>query len=349
MTRESGLGTRGSSTSHWALSIGLCALGISAACAREAAPDAYGNVEATEVVVSSEVGGQLTSFTVDEGQLLTKGQSAGSVDPTQLTLQRGQAIAQRDAATSRVGEVDRQVTALAAQREALQAQHDAAVAQRGALQSQLEIAKRTHERTQRLFMAQAATSQQLDQAERDDRVLQDQLKAQEQQIAAQARQVEAQTAQIAAARQQQATARQQVEVADAQVAQIDDRIRRATITNPSDGTVLATYVKPGEVVQAGQPLYKIADMSNVEVRAYVTEPQLAALKVGGQARVMVDSGESRQALNGTVSWVSAQAEFTPTPIQTREERANLVYAVKIRVPNQNGMLKIGMPVDVDFQ
>lgn len=332
----------------WDVGFGIWVVGCAAACSQQPQPDAYGNVEATEVVVSSEVGGQLTAFTVDEGQLLTAGQAAGSVDPTQLTLQRGQAVAQRESAVSRVGEVDRQVEVLGAQRDALQAQHDAAVAQRGALQAQLEIARRNHERTQRLFSQQAATSQQLDQAERDDRVLQDQVKAQDGQIQAQARQVAAQTAQIAAARQQQQTARTQVSAAEAQVAQVDDRIKRSTITNPSAGTVLVTYAKQGEVVQAGQPLYKVADMGTVDVRAYVSEPQLADVKVGTQARVTLDSGDGRQTLNGTVSWVSAQAEFTPTPIQTRDERADLVYAVKIRVANQNGMLKIGMPVDVEF-
>ncbi len=252
----------------WGLGIGV--LGFAAACSQQPQPDAYGNVEATEVVVSSEVGGQLTAFTVEEGQTLMAGQSAGSVDPTQLTLQRGLAVAQREGATSRVGEVERQVAVLRAQRDALQAQHDAAVAQRGALQSQLEIARRNHERTQRLFAQQAATSQQLDQAERDDRVLQDQIKAQDGQIEAQARQVAAQTAQIAAVQQQQQTARTQVSAADAQVAQLDDRVKRSTITNPSAGTVLVTYAKPGEIVQAGQPLYKIADMGTVDVRAYVT-------------------------------------------------------------------------------
>ena len=317
-------------------------------CSRTEQPDAYGNVEATEVVVSSEISGQLTAFTVDEGQMLNAGQAAGTIDPTPLTLQRGQAAAQRDTAASRVGEVDRQVAVLSAQRDALQAQHNAAVAQRSALLSQLEIARRNHERMQRLHAQQAATSQQLDLAERDYRVLQDQIKAQDEQIQAQARQVAAQSAQIAAAAQQKETARTQVSAADAQVAQLDDRIRRSTITNPSAGTVLVTYVKPGEVVQAGQPLYKIADMGTVDVRAYITEPQLAAVNVGKQARVTLDAGDSRQTLTGDVSWVSAQAEFTPTPIQTRDERADLVYAVKIRVQNQNGLLKIGMPVDVEF-
>ena len=334
----------------WVLGLGIWVLGFSAAaCNRQPQPDAYGNVEATEVVVSSEVGGQLTTFTVEEGQTLAAGDRAGTVDPTQLTLQHGQAMAQRDAAVSRVSEINNQTQALSAQRDALQAQHDAAVAQRGALQSQLEIARRNHERTQRLFAQQAATAQQLDQAERDDRVLQDQIKAQDEQIQAQGRQVGAQSAQVAVAQQQRRTAQTQIAAADSQLAQLDDRIKRAAITNPSAGTVLVTYAKSGEVVQPGQPLYKIADVGTVDVRAYVTEPQLASVKLGKQARVSVDAGDKqRQTLTGTVSWVSTQAEFTPTPIQTRDERANLVYAVKIRVPNQNGVLKIGMPVDVEF-
>ncbi len=316
----------------------LLAICIAAAgCSRAPEPDAYGNVEADEVVVSSEVGGQLTTFTVEEGQTLAAGDKAGTVDPTQLTLQRGQASAQRDAAVSRVSEITSQVQALSAQRDALQAQRNAGVAQRN------------RERTQRLFAQQAATAQQLDQAERDDRVLQDQIKAQEEQIEAQGRQVAAQAAQVAAAQQQQRTAQTQIAAADSQLAQLDDRIKRAAITNPSAGTVLVTYAKPGEVVQPGQPLYKIADVRTVDVRAYVTEPQLASVKIGKQARINVDAGDKQlQTLTGTVSWVSTQAEFTPTPIQTRDERADLVYAVKIRVPNQNGVLKIGMPVDVEF-
>jgi HlyD family secretion protein len=333
----------------WGLGLGLWAWGCAAACSQQPQPDAYGNVEADEVVVSSEVGGQLTTFTVEEGQTLAAGDKAGTVDPTQLTLQRGQASAQRDAAVSRVSEITSQVRALSAQRDALQAQQNAGVAQRGALESQREIAQRNRERTQRLFAQQAATAQQLDQAERDDRVLQDQIKAQEEQIDAQGRQVAAQAAQVAAAQQQQRTAQTQIAAADSQLAQLDDRIKRAAITNPSAGTVLVTYAKPGEVVQPGQPLYKIADVGTVDVRAYVTEPQLASVKIGKQARVNVDAGDKqRQTLTGTVSWISTQAEFTPTPIQTRDERADLVYAVKIRVPNQNGVLKIGMPVDVEF-
>jgi HlyD family secretion protein len=324
------------------------ALLVAAGCAKPAGPDAYGNVEATEVVVSSETGGQLTSLTVEEGQTLAAGAVVGAVDATQLTLQRGQFSAQRDATASRVDEVASQVQALVAQREAAQAQRDAAVSQRAGLQAQLEIARRAHERTSRLFAQQAATSQQLDQAERDDRVLQEQVAAQDRQIEAQNRQVMAQSAQIDAAQAQRRTAVTQVSAADAQVAQVSDRIRRSQVVNPGAGTVLVTYARPGEIVQPGQPLYKIANLDSVDVRAYVTEPQLASVRIGQQARVTVDSGANRQTLGGTVSWVAAQAEFTPTPIQTREERADLVFAFKVRVPNPNGALKIGMPVDVEL-
>jgi HlyD family secretion protein len=335
---------------RWAMKIAVWTLGVSVAgCTRASEPDAYGNVEATEVVVSSEVGGQLTSFGVEEGQTLALGDRAGIVDATQLTLQRGEAEAQREAAVSRAGEVDRQTQVLAAQRDALHAQKNGAAAQRSALASQVEIARRQYERMQRLSTQQAATAQQLDQAEREYRVLQDQIKAADEQIEGLARQVAAQTAQIGVAEQQHRTARTQIAVSDAQIARLADRVQKSTIVNPRAGTVLVTYAKQGEIVQPGQPLYKIADLATVDVRAYVIEPQLASVRVGQPVRVSVDvADKQRQTLSGTVSWVASQAEFTPTPIQTRDERADFVYAVKIRVPNQNGMLKIGMPVDVEF-
>lgn len=340
---DSGFGIRDSTC---AIAVAVLAL---AACNRAELPDAYGNVEATEVVISPETGGQLMTFTVQEGQVLAAGAVAGEVDATQLRLQRSQLVAQHAAALSRVGEVDGQIQALGAQRDAAQAQREAAVAQRGALQSQLEIARRAYERTERLFAKQAATAQQLDQAERDDRVLQDQIRAQEQQIEAQGKQAAAQDALVSAARAQRRTALTQVSAGGAQIAEIDERIRKSAVINPSAGTVLVTYAKPGEVVQPGQPLYRIANLDAVDVRAYVTEPQLASVRVGRPARVTVDTGrDNRQTITGTISWVSTQAEFTPTPIQTRDERADLVYAIKIRVPNRDGLLKIGMPVDVEL-
>jgi HlyD family secretion protein len=318
------------------------------ACAPVQKPDAYGNVEATEVIVSAEAAGRITSLAANEGDKLAKDAVVGAIDPTELSLARDQAAASREANASRVDEVARQARALEAQREAAQAQLEAARAQARALEAERAVAQRTYDRTQRLVAQQAATAQQLDQAERDLRSLTERLQAQNDQAAAQARQVGAYAAQIAAAEAQQRTASRQVTSADAQVAQAAERLRKSEIRNPQPGTVLVSYAKTGEVVAPGQPLYKIASLDVVDVRAYVTEPQLAAVKVGAQAQVTVDAGAGRQSMTGTVSWTSAQAEFTPTPIQTRDERADLVYAVKIRVPNPNGALKIGMPADVMF-
>jgi HlyD family secretion protein len=200
-----------------------------------------------------------------------------------------------------------------------------------------------------LFAEQAATSQQMDQAEREVRVLTDQIKAQEEQIRAHERQMAGVGDQISAARAQQRTIAQQVTSAEAQVGQIAERIRKSDVRNPAAGTVLTSYAEAGEMVQVGQPLYRIANLGVMDVRAYVTEPQLATVSLGQDAVVSIDAGSSqRRTMTGKVTWISAQAEFTPTPIQTREERADLVYAIKIRVPNDSGILKIGMPVDVQF-
>jgi HlyD family secretion protein len=327
----------------------LIALVMASACARTQPPDAYGNVEAIEVVVGAEAAGRLVAFTVTEGDMLQSGATVGAIDAVELTLQREQLVAQRNATASRIDEVRQQIAVLEAQRGAANAQRNAAVAQRDALASQLEIAKRAYDRTQRLIAEQAATSQQLDQAERDYRVLGDQIKAQNEQIRAQERQVAAQGDQIRTARAQEQTIRAQVASADAQVNQIAERIRKSDVRCPVAGTVLTTYAKAGEMVQLGQPLFRIADLAAVDVRAYVTEPQLANTHIGQEAIVTLDAGNGqRQTIAGKVTWISARAEFTPTPIQTRDERAELVYAVKIRTPNERGVLKIGMPVDVQF-
>jgi len=324
------------------------AFALAVACAGAPKPDAYGNVEATELVVSAEAGGRIVSLDANEGDKLAADAVVGSVEATELTLARDQLAAQRAATASRIDEVERQIRALQAQRAAAESQRDAAQAQVRALETERVLAQRNYERTGRLFAQQAATAQQMDQAERDFRVLGDRIQAQNDQVSAQAKQITAYAAQIAAAEAQRQTATRQVASADAQVAQAAERLRKSEIKNPRAGTVLVTYAKSGEFVQPGQPLYKLASLDAVDVRAYVTEPQLSTIKVGQQAQVTIDAGAGRQRLTGAVSWVSSQAEFTPTPIQTRDERADLVYAIKIRVPNTNGALKIGMPVDVQF-
>lgn len=277
------------------------------ACGSERDADAFGNFEANEVVVSSQASGQLLAFTPVEGQVIPAGAVVGAVDTIQLALERAQIVAQSRASNSRVVETDRQIAVLEVQRD---------------------LARRTYDRTRRLFDQRAATAQQLDLAEREYRVVE---------------------AQIAAARAQRQSVSQQATSGGARVAQIADLIARSRIVNPVRGTVLATMVRAGELVQPGQPLYRIANLDTLTLRAWVTAGQLASLRLGQPVTVNVDRGDGGlESLPGTVTWIASQAEFTPTPIQTRDERVDLVYAVRISVPNPRGTLKIGMPADVSL-
>lgn len=286
---------------------GLAAATLVAACSGTRKPDAYGNFEATEVVVSAQTSGQIERFTPVEGMRLDQGASVALIDTTQLALEQRQLAAQRAAAGARSREVGEQLRAL---------------------QVQYEIARRAFERTRRLHAQQAATSAQLDQTEREYRSL---------------------GAQIEAARAQRQSVGLDAAASEARVAQVRDRMTRSAVTNPAPGTVLTTYARAGEVVQAGQPLYRIANLDSLVLRAYVTGGQLSAIRLGQAVEVRVDRGAKELVpLPGTISWISPTAEFTPTPIQTRDERADLVYAVKILVPNREGIVKIGMPGDVTF-
>ncbi|HUO86165.1 MAG TPA: HlyD family efflux transporter periplasmic adaptor subunit [Thermoanaerobaculia bacterium] len=278
-----------------------------AACDREAEPDAYGNVEAVEVVVGAEASGLVETFAPREGSRLAAGEVVGTIETTRLALEGEQVAAQAAVAASRLGEIARQIDAIEVERE---------------------IARRGYERTRRLADQRAATARELDQAERELRLTGERIEI---------------------ARAQAATVRREVEAIEARRAEVAERIDEGRITNPVDGTVLATHVRAGEVVQAGQPLYRIADLESLEVRAYVSGGQLASVAVGRPVGVTVDVGAGeRRSLPGTITWISPDAEFTPTPIQTREERADLVYAVKVRVANPDGLLKIGMPAEVEL-
>ncbi|HET9424202.1 MAG TPA: HlyD family efflux transporter periplasmic adaptor subunit [Gemmatimonadaceae bacterium] len=215
---------------------------------------------------------------------------------------------------------------LLAQRQATGARVAAAEEQVGVLEAQVGISKRAYDRTLRLAEEKAATAQQVDQAERDYRTL---------------------VAQIEAAKSQRNSVASEVGATEARIAQIRDRLGRSRISNPVAGTVLSTFVKEGEIVQAGQPLYKVANLDSLTLRAYVSESQLTSVRLGQTVQVRVDRGDGGLlTVNGVVAWIASKAEFTPTPIQTRDERTDLVYAVKIRVANANGSLKIGMPADL---
>lgn len=285
----------------------LIFLAVLAACGEDE-PDAYGNFEATEVVVAAEASGRLVSFHPREGARLAAGAVVAQIDTTTLALQRDELVSRRQSAETRTAETDAQV---------------------GVLQAQLSTARTEYERTLRLFRDEAATAQQLDRARGEVRVLEERIQA---------------------ARATTGTARQEVGGAEARIAQVDEQIRKARVVNPSAGTVLTTYAERGEFVQTGQPLYKVADLDQMVLRAYVSGAQLPAVRIGQRVQVIVDSGQEGEtrALPGTVAWIASEAEFTPTPVQTRDERADLVYAIEVRVPNRDGLLKIGMPAEVDL-
>jgi HlyD family secretion protein len=216
--------------------------------------------------------------------------------------------------------VARRAAAAASTREA-----DANIA---ALEVQRSIADRELARTERLLKQSAATAQQGDQAEHDARVVREQL---------------------AGARAARGSAHQDVAALDAEIASIDDKLSRSRITSPLGGTVLARYVERGEFVQAGQPLFKLASLDSLTFRAYVSNDQLTRLKLGQQVQVGVDRADSIATMPGRVTWIASAAEFTPTPIQTRDERADQVYAVKIAVANADGRLRIGMPGELTIE
>ena len=192
------------------------------------------------------------------------------------------------------------------------------------LRAELQNAKTEQRRLQNMFDDKAATQQQLDQVNSRVRVIQKQIEN-----------VESQNAPIV----------QEGKAIDAQIALIEDQLAKSHIINPISGTVLSKYAEPGEIVSFGKPLYKIADLNTMELRVYISESQLSNIKIGQKVTVKVDSGDTMKDYEGIVNWISSSAEFTPKIIQTKEERVNLVYAVKVSVEN-DGSLKIGMPAEM---
>lgn len=192
------------------------------------------------------------------------------------------------------------------------------------LKEQLKTVEIEQNRIQNMFVDKAATQQQLDRVNSEVDVLKKQIKN-----------VETQNAPIV----------NEMKAIDAQIDQIDDNIKKSEITNPIEGTVLTQYAEAGEIVSFGKPLYKIANLDKMTLRVYVSETQLSAIKIGQMVNVKIDSGDEMKTYEGRIDWISASAEFTPKIIQTKEERVNLVYAVKITV-NNDGRLKIGMPAEM---
>lgn len=288
-------------------------------------PEASGTFEADEVVVSAEVSGKLIRFAVEEGQQLAKDSIVGQIDPLPLSLQKEQVEASMDALGEKTLDAGPQLKLL---RDQLAVQ-----------ETQQAALGREKQRIEKLLKADAATGKQLDDIDTQIEVLEKQMVVTRQQLRVLETQVNTQNRSILSEKQPLAK----------RAAQLQDQLNRASITNPVSGTVITRYAQQGEVAGSGKALYKIADLSVLTLKAYITAPQLSKLKLGQLLTIQVDAGEKNyKTYTGTLSWIADHAEFTPKTIQTKEERANLVYAIKVNVKN-DGFLKIGMYGEVKTQ
>jgi HlyD family secretion protein len=294
------------------------------ACKNQQEYDASGTFEAVETIVSAEANGVIKSFKIDEGEVLDSGQQIGYIDTTQLYLKKKQLEAQVKAMGYKLPDVSVQTA---------QFKQQAAVTQ-----STLDHLLKEKARTENLVKADAATPKQLDD-------INAQIETVKQQIKAIYKQGEAQTS---ALKTQRSGISADVSPLYIQIEQLNDQLQKSKIINPVSGTILTKFAEENEMATVGKPLYTIADLSTITLRAYVTGDQFSLIKLGQRVKVLVDdtSGKSRQ-YEGTIEWVNNKAEFTPKTIQTKDERANLVYAIKIRVKN-DATLKIGMYGEVKF-
>ena len=290
----------------------------------ENAFDASGTFEADETIVSSEMPGKILSFNVEEGMQIPKDSIVGLVDATNIDLQQQQVEASINALSEKTANVNPQVELLQNQLAVQQSQLDNLV----------------HERTriENLLKSDAATPKQLDDINSQIDVVKKSMGVTQQQINVKKNDIATQNRSILS----------EAEPLRKRVAQLEDQQQRANIVNPVSGTVIAKYAEAGEVTSSGKALYKIADLSELNLRAYVTGVQLPTIKLGQQVKVMIDQGEKKyKEYTGHIIWISDKAEFTPKTIQTKEERANLVYAIKVKVKN-DGFLKIGMYGEVNL-
>ena len=281
---------------------------LAIACSKEAEFDAQGTFEATEVVVSSEATGRILNFDIEEGMTIVANQAVGTIDSLQLHLQRKQLLAQQSALLTSRPDVKKQVASL---------------------REQIVKQKSELRRVENMLSDGAATQKQKDDIEAQIKILEGQLEAT-----------------LSTLSKNTSTINDNSVALEAQIAALDDRISKCRILSPVGGTVLVKYAEAGELASVGKPLMKIADLKNIYLRAYFTTDQLANIKLGDEVKVVADfGGEERYVYTGRVAWISSESEFTPKTIQTKDSRANLVYAVKIAVEN-DGRLKIGLAGEV---
>ena len=292
--------------------LGLCSLlALFSACGNGAPKyDATGTFETTEVLVSAEASGRLLYFDIEEGRLLKAGEEVGVVDTVQLYLKKLQ---------------------LEASLKSVEEQRPDILKQVAATKEQISAAQRERNRVANLLKVGAANQKQLDDAEDQLEVLRKQLVAQNSTLSNSHQSLTWQSSSVGI-----------------QVAQVEDQLKKCHITSPITGTVLAKYAEAGELTAMGTPLFKVADTEQMYLRAYITSEQLSQVKLGQKVTVFSDYGtDEHKQYPGVVTWISDTSEFTPKTILTKNERANLVYAVKIAVHN-DGLLKIGMYGGVEF-
>ncbi|TAJ13190.1 HlyD family efflux transporter periplasmic adaptor subunit [Marinilabiliaceae bacterium JC017] len=268
--------------------------------------DAYGNFEATEVLVSAEVNGRSLRLTAEEGDVINKGAVICVIDTVPLTIKRDQLGASKLAALSKLNQVKAQIAVLKAQKK---------------------VAQKDFNRIEKMHNDGAATARQFDEAEGQLTVMDRQLDSYHTQIK---------------------SVRAEVAVVERQIEEVLDQLSRCEVKMPIQGTVLQKFSEEGELIAGGKPIIKVADLERMYLRAYVSGKQLPQLKLGQKVKVLFDKDAStNQSIDGVVSWISSSAEFTPKIIQTKEERVDLVYAVKVKIQN-DGRVKIGMPGEVKF-
>lgn len=285
------------------IQLGLMLLMFSACGRGDVNFDATGTFEATEILVSSEVNGKIMELNIEEGNRLDAGAPVGYIDSMQLYLKKMQLSAGLRSVDVRKPDIRKQIAAL---------------------EQQIATARTEQQRMENLVKAKAGNQKQVDDIANNIKYLQKQLDAQ-----------------YSTLNKTTGAANAEAESIQYQIMQLDDQLQKSRIVNPQAGTVLVKYAEPGEVTAAGKPLYKLADTDLLYLRAYITANQLSLLKQGQTVRVFADYGDSdRREYPGTITWISDKSEFTPKGIQTKDERANLVYAIKIAVKN-DGFLKIG--------
>ena len=286
----------------------LVAAMLAVSCGTEAKFDAQGTFEATEVIISSEAAGRILSFDIKEGMTIDAGEPLAVIDSVQLHLQRSQLEAQLSALLNSRPDVQTQVASL---------------------REQIATLKVEQRRIENMLRDGAATEKQKDDVDAQIRILESQL-----------------SATLSTLNTNTSTINSNAEAIRVQISALDDRIAKCRATSPISGTVLVKYAQEGELATVGKPLVKIADLGNIYLRAYFTSDQLASIKLGDEVTVTADfGGEERYDYVGRVAWISPESEFTPKTIQTKDSRANLVYAVKIAVEN-DGRLKIGLAGEV---